>query len=311
MQANNKQFRGIYVAADDPKFLESKFEERAELLDLESLDVASIRENYLKRQRNFDTAPFDPEGRHLKFFPGGYTIWSGFPGHGKTTLLRQLACHLIQIGKRVMVASLEEHPEAVFYRHAGVALGVEDPTQVGLEWCVHHWADKLRIWSSQEMPAPHARLLAAARVMAAQGYRHVIIDSLMCLDISSQDWEGQRQFANALVRTLKITGLHIHLVGHPKKPISGEQEPDQNDVAGAADLGRLADNIVFVRKPKVDMINSDPRVTPMKVSILKQRHGSGATGDCLGWFHREQKQFKLDQFDSEPTLYLPKEAYVA
>lgn len=309
MQANNKQFRGIYVTADDPKFLESKFEQKAELLDLDALNVASIREKYLARQRNFDTAPFDPEGRSLKFFPGGYTVWSGFPGAGKTTLLRQLACHLITIGKRVMVASIEEHPEDVFFRHAGVALGIEEPSQAGLEWCIFHWGDKLRIWSSEEMPAPHARLLAAVRVMAAQGYRHVIIDSLMCLDISNSDWEGQRQFANALVRTLKLTGVHIHLVGHPRKLISSEQEPDQNDVAGSADIGRLADNIVFVRKPKLDLVNTDPKVTPMKVSILKQRHGNGATGDCLGWFHRDQKQFKLDQFDVKPLRYLPKEAY--
>ncbi len=160
MKINNGQLRGIYVTADDPKFLESRVDTQAELLDLQTLDVAQIRERYLKRQRNFDTAPFDPAGNSLKFFPGGYTIWSGFPGHGKTTLLRQLACHLVTIGKRVVVASLEENPEDVFYRHAAVAAGKEDPSQSDLEWAAFHWADALRIWSTEELPAPHAKLFA-------------------------------------------------------------------------------------------------------------------------------------------------------
>ncbi len=133
----------------------------------------------------------------------------------------------------------------------------------------------------------------------------------MCLDVSNNDWEGQRQFANALVRTVRNSGCHVHLVGHPRKLVSSDQEPDQNDVAGSADIGRLADNVLFVRKPKLDMVNSNPGVTPMKVSILKQRHGTGATGDCVGWFDRAQKQFKLDQFQHHATRYLPKEAYTA
>ena len=187
MQANNQKFRGIFVTADDPRFLEKQVDPHKEMLDLESLNIAEIRKHHLERQANYDTAPFDPEGRSLRFFPGGYTVWSGFPGAGKTTLLRQLACHLMHRGKAVMVASLEEYPVDVFYRHAVVALGEGDPSQAGLEWCVFHWAEKLRLWSSEDLPAPHGRLFAAIRVMANQGVRHVIIDSLMCLDVSTGD----------------------------------------------------------------------------------------------------------------------------
>lgn len=308
MKVNNSSFRGIFVSPDNPKFLEKQVEPDRDLVDLQQLNVAEIRTQHLARQKNFDTAPFDPAGESLRFFPGGYSVWSGFPGAGKTTLLRQLACHLIAKDRIVMVASLEEAPVDVFYRHASVALGTDDPSQSGLEWCVFHWADKLRLWASNDLPAPHQKLFAAIRVMAAQGVRHAIIDSLMCLDVANGDWEGQRQFANTLLRTIRASGVHIHLVAHPRKIISSDQDPDINDVAGAADIGRLADNVIFVRRAKNEPIHQK-HVTPMRIVVLKQRHGTGATGEIQGWFHRNHKQFKTDQFDQARALYLPAQAY--
>ena len=309
MKIGNNKFRGIFVKADDPKFLEKHVVPDRELLDLESLNVTEIRAQHIARQKNFDTTPFDPDGRVLRLFPGGYTVWSGFPGAGKTTLLRQLACHLMHRERSVFIASLEEYPVDVFYRHACTALGTEDPTQSGLEWCVHHWAERLRLWSSEDLPAPHQHLLAAIRVLAGQGVRHAIIDSLMCLDVSTGDWEGQRLFSNALLRTVKLSGVHIHLVAHPRKIVSSDQDPDINDVAGAADIGRLADNVVFVRRAKNETVSPHGNATPMRIAILKQRHGSGACGEVLGWFNRTRKQFKSDQFDATRSAYLPALAY--
>jgi hypothetical protein len=47
----------------------------------------------------------------------------------------------------------------------------------------------------------------------------------------------------------------------------------------------------------------------MKIAIRKQRYGSGFIGDIDGWFNRNLRQFKIDQFDEKPTQYLPKQAY--
>lgn len=309
MRSGNSNFRGIFVQADNPTFLEKQIQPAKDFLAIDQLNVSQIREQYLARQRNYDTTPFDPDGKALRLFPGGYTVWSGYPGTGKTTLLRQLACSFLHRGKGVFVASLEEYSVDVFYRHAAVACGTEDPSEGDLDWCVFHWAQRLRLWASDEMPAPHAKLLAAIRVLAAQGVTHAIIDSLMCMDVHSGDWEAQRLFANALKQTAKNSGIHIHLVAHPRKIVSSEQDPDINDVAGSADIGRLADNIIFVRRAKNEVINPSLHMTPMRISVLKQRHGTGAIGEINGWFHRQIKQFKVEQFDSIPTQYLPREAY--
>jgi hypothetical protein len=47
----------------------------------------------------------------------------------------------------------------------------------------------------------------------------------------------------------------------------------------------------------------------MLVSIRKQRYGSGHIGDVQGWFNRQLRQFTLEQFQDQPTRYLPEMAY--
>jgi twinkle protein len=295
------------VTTDSPEFLERTLEPERKLVDLGSQNVRQIHDAWLRKQRDFSTTPFDPEGAHLKLFPGGVTIWSGFPGAGKTSLLRQLVCHQLNGGQSVFVASLEEDPTDMFVRLAATAAGKIDPTESDLEWFIFSFVERLKLWGMIGLTR-HLEILALIRVLAKRGCRHSVIDSLMCLDIDSRDWEAQRQFAIALTTTARTSGCHIHLVAHPKKPMGPDQEPDLNDVAGSADLGRLVDNIVFVRRAKNEALLATD-VTPMSISIRKQRHGSGACGDVSGWFHRGFRQYVREQSTRSATRYLPDEAY--
>lgn len=303
---------GIFVRTDDPAYLEQQVEPAAQTFDLEAVNAKQLRMAYREKQRNFSTAPFDPQGNVLRFFPGGFTIWSGHPGAGKTTILRQLACHLMHTGSQVFVCSLEESPEDVFMRHCAVALGTEDSSDVGIEWCAHLWSKKLKLWNYRPAngDARHQKILAAVRVLAKRGVRHAIIDSLMCLDVPATDWEAQRLFTQALASTCELAGVHIHLVAHPRKPAQASQEMDIGDVAGSADLGRKADNVLFVKRATNEQqAVTDPNVRDMHVCIRKQRYGTGHIGDVCGYFNRRIWQFTMDRFQTEPTPYLEIGAY--
>lgn len=294
----------IYVTQEAPEY---DTDPQEALVDLEQLDGKQLLEDFKTRQARFGTVPFDPPGDHLRLYPGGLTIWSGFPGAGKTTLLRQTVCHLLRKGSSVFLATLEENPRDVLVRLTATAAGVEIPTAHQVQWFIDAYASRFRLWGVIGL-AQHRKLLAVARKLAEEfSVRHAIIDSLMCMDIQNDDFEAQRKFANLTAATARAANMHIHLVAHPRKLVSSDQEPDLNDVAGARELGGVADNVIFVKRTKSTSI--DPNVTGMSIAVKKQRHGTGEIGDIPGWYHRSLRQFHLEQFPSAPTRYLPEDAY--
>jgi len=299
---------GVFVDDSVPEeYLEPLEGVLASLTNLSGRDLLSRR---AAKRAKYATAPFDPEGKTLRFFPGGVTIWSGYPGSGKTTLIKQTVCHLLKRGKSVFFASLEEEPGDVLTSLGDTAAGRCEPSSHEMQWFLDAYHAQLYLWGKYGI-APHKALLGVIRMLAkTKALDHAIIDSLMCLDVSNDDYEGQRKFANQLAAVARSTGVHIHLVAHPRKQVSSEQPLDLNDVAGAREIGGIADNVLFLRRAKSD----DPYaaggdVTPMVVSIRKQRHFSGAIEDITGRFHRQWKQFSLNQYAQGPERYLPAEAY--
>lgn len=279
------------------------------LIDIGGFDGRQLVDEYEAFEAKYATAPFDPQGNLLRFFPGGVTIWSGYPGAGKTTILRQFICHTLYRGSSVFMISLEENPKFVPVRLAATAAGCAKPTAHQMQWFIDAYQKRFKLWGRIGI-AQHLKILALVRELAAGGIRHVIIDSLMCLDISNDDTESQRKFANLLANTARASNVHIHLVAHPRKLQSSEQELDLNDVAGAREIGGIADNVIFIRRTKTkDGYVQNAEATPMCISIRKQRHFNGAIGDSEGWYQRRLKQFSKEQFVDGPVRYLPDDAY--
>lgn len=282
-------------------------EPRQVLFDLARSNAKDLLATFTKARESYSTSPFDQTGSKLKFYRKGYTIWSGYPGAGKTTALRQLVCHLLHSRERVFVASLEEHPADVIVQLAGVCFGCEIPNEHQLQWFIDYYSERLKVWGVTGL-ANHREIFGTLQRLAQkEGITQAYVDSLMCLDVSSQDFEGHRQFANLMNAVTIDSNIHLHLVAHPRKTVSVDQEPDLNDVAGGADYARLAHNVVFVRRGKG--LAHDAQLSPMLIAIRKQRYGSGYIGDISGWFNRRLRQYKEDQFNSLPTRYMPPEAY--
>lgn len=279
------------------------------LVDVEALDGDALIAKTLAFNTKYATAPFDPAGDMLRFFPGGVTVWSGFPGAGKTTVLRQFICHTLHRGSSVFLASLEEDPSDVLVRLCATAAGTPEPSGHQMQWFIDAYAKRFRLWGIIGI-TQHLKLLAVIRDLADKGIRHMVIDSLMCLDVANDDTEAQRRFANLLATTARASKVHIHLVAHPRKLVSSDQELDLNDVAGAREIGGIADNVIFIRRTKdKDGYSQNAEATEMCISVRKQRHFTGALGNCSGWYQRRLKQFSREQFVDGPTRYLPDDAY--
>lgn len=282
-------------------------EPRQVLFDLAKADARELLEKFTKAREHYVTSPFDPLGHKLKFYRKGYTIWSGYPGAGKTTALRQLQCHLLFSDELLFVASMEEDPVDVIVQLAGVCFGREIPTVHQLQWFIDYYGERLRVWGITGS-ASHKEIFGTIQALAAKhSVTQAFVDSLMCLDIDSQDFESQRRFANLMAAMTIDSNIHLHLVAHPRKAVSVDQEPDLNDVAGGADYGRRAHNVVFIRRGTSTQFGDG--ISGMRIAIRKQRYSPAYHGDIDGWFNRQIRQFKLEQFDQRPTQYLPRDAY--
>lgn len=304
--AIERRVGAMMVTADAPDYDINPEKALLEVRGKSAADVlATIEAKYARHQ----TAPFDPDGVKLRFYPGGISIWSGFPGSGKTTILRQMACHLASRDERVFFASLEEDPENLLVGLAAVASGYplgELPPEWAVQAFMDAWHDRVKIWGVIGI-ASHRRILAVIRKLAEEGLTHAIIDSLMCLDIPNDDIEAQRKFANLCAATARNTGVHIHLVAHPRKPMQRDQEPDLGDVAGAKEIGGIADNVLFVRRG--GEVLEVGNVVPMKISVKKQRHWRGEWPTFDGFLHHNYRQCHMVQMVDWPTRYLPAEYY--
>jgi AAA domain len=276
------------------------------LLDFNDLPPAEMRAQYLKHMDDFDTLPIDTAGDMVRLYRGEWSIWSGFPGTGKTTFIRQMACHFLQLlkkGECVFIATLEQDPRWYLLEMAATAAGVDIASEEQLGCFMQTYGDQLKIWGKIGI-ANHREIFATIRDLA--GCKHAIIDSLMALDIDSTDNEDQRKFANLVSATARASGVHVHLVAHPRKPLAPDQAPNVWDIAGASDLGRLAFNVFFVRRgPEVV---GHPDISNMLLHVLKQRT-RGTIGERAAFFYRKLRQFHIDQHATSPTRYLPDVQY--
>lgn len=280
----NPGLSSLLVTAADAD-IEAKPERR--LVDVQSMSPSDVLARWRTRQASWTATPVDPSGQHLRLYPGGVTIWSGYPGEGKTTTLRQMAVMMACNGYPTFFASLEEHPEDLLLRLAMVAggnpaLDDEDEFSRFLDWSL----GRLYVWGVIGT-ASHSEVLAVIRSLARRGLKHAVIDSLMCLDVRNDDFEGQRQFANLVAATARSTGVHIHVVAHPRKVVSRDQDPDINDVAGAREVAGIADNIVFMKRGNEE--HGTDMAKPAVAHVLKNRHG-GWCGKIHAFYRKDYGQ---------------------
>lgn len=290
----NPALAGMLVTGVDAE-VEAMPERR--LVDVSQLSPSDVLARWQKRQSEWQTIPADPTGANLRLFPGGVSVWSGYPGEGKTTQLRQMAIAMAGRGEPTFFASLEEDPEDLLLRLCMVANGLREIEHEETFGDFLHWSrEKLFVWGVVGN-ASGSELLAVIRSLARRGLKQAVIDSLMCLDVANDDFEKQRQFANAVAATARVSGVHIHLVVHPRKIISRDIDPDINDVAGAREIAGIADNVIFVRRGPEEM-GTDFAKSSL-VHVLKNRHG--------GWCGKIHAYFRKDfgQVHDRPDMVKP------
>jgi twinkle protein len=238
-----------------------------------------------------------------------FTVLSGFSGHGKTFLLNQLALHLRSNGCKIMDISLEIKPGLTLYNMTRCAMAKRISTKDQVESCVDWLNDGLFFLDCIGTVGVNRIMHAMEYARKRHGVDIFIIDSLFKCGLSSEDYGGQREFADKLTTFVNNTGAHVILVAHSRKVSSGNEfaVPTKADVAGSSDITNAAFNVLIVwrnkmKKRKLDELKqaggADAETIAKweaefdgKVVIDKQRFGEGEESEVQLWFDHDSTQF--------------------
>jgi twinkle protein len=232
----------------------------------------------------------------FEFRPGELTVWTGFNGHGKSLLLSQVQLGLMGQGQRFCVFSGEMTPEYLLKRMVKQATGIDRPTMAYID-AVGDWLQDRCFIFNQTGSATIKRLLEVfTYAQKRYGVGHVVIDSLMMTDVP-EDGAGAMTAQKEAIRSLcdfgKRTGVHIHLVAHPRKGKDESAGPGKMDVAGSGKITDGADNVFTVwRAQKDEAENYDPDKPDAKLELKKQRNGDVQNYSQWLWFNKGAMQFR-------------------
>lgn len=231
--------------------------------------------------------PWEKCSRLVRFQPRRVTAWTGITGHGKTTLLKQVMQHGMKTGERVLIASFEEDPPEVLAGMVQMAAHTERPSREFVRaWS--QWAnDRLVIYDRQSKIKPDMVVGVANYCAAKFGTTHVVIDSLMRLDLRGDDYDGQNELFNLLSASAKANNTHFHVVCHARKG-NDESPLTIMDLKGSGDIINQADKIVQVWRNKAKQVAADPSGLMI---VHKTRGKPKWLGEIGLWYHDESSQF--------------------
>ena len=259
-----------------------------------------------------DTTPWSKLNDKFRFRPGEISLVAGYSGHMKSFITTYYASHLVlNLGKRVAMASLELHPEETLYRMACHVAACAPSPEFGDKFL--QATDELMAIYDQVDSVEASRIYGFVRFVSHYlKCDHIIIDSLTKLGIKKSDTDMEKQVVDRLQKLAKASGKHIHLVCHCRKPDGPQGEmkmPTKQDIGGASEIVSLADNVIMVwtdpkKKQLKDKMDRGDILTEAQnehmerpdtiLGFEKQRHGKWE-GKCGLWFKR-------NQFISAPNL---------
>jgi twinkle protein len=200
------------------------------------------------------------------FRDGEITVWSGYNGSGKSTVLGWLVNVWAGMGLRSCVASMELKPLSYLKWVTMQALGDD------WENLTKH---EIRRWNEWVSPSfallNHPASITLDKLLevftyAAQRYgcKQFVADNLMKIITPGDTMESQRRIITALKDFAIEWDCHVHLVAHPRKPpATGAPKMTKYDISGTSDIANLADNVLIVHR-----IRQPPEIVGQAASDL-------------------------------------------
>jgi len=267
-------------------------------------DLSEVGYTPMTKKEHFSTGI----GRLDELF-GGYhfgdlNIITGKRGEGKSTLASQILVRALQAGYGCFAYSGELDNETFaewFYRQASGPTHINRIQREGMtvpEYSVNEEAltairnwirGRLFVFSSEIITdgktEQEALIETMKEAITQYGSRVILIDNLMTAmsgDMKTDLFLQQTEFVKTLVGIAKKFDVCIILVAHPRK---SNQQLDNDDVSGSANITNLADTIISYSRPKDDH-DSDRRV----LTVTKNRKNGKIDTKGVSMFYEEKSK---------------------
>lgn len=206
---------------------------------------------------------------------GAVTVFTGAPGHGKSTLAGLLLLNAIDQGHNVCAYSgeltSEEFQQWINLQAAGsdyITLK-HDPVKdtmvptlpQNVEQAIMDWYDgHFFIYDNQEIfEANQSESIIEVFTVAVRKYgcKLFLVDNLMtALSDTDEETKAQGRFVNALKRFANRFKVHVIVIAHPRKLAPGRTTLGQDDIGGNSATVRLAHSAIVVEKPNLRVIKA-------------------------------------------------------
>lgn len=241
------------------------------------------------------TLPWTKTHDTVRLREGEVTLWHGQNFSGKSMLTGQVAVDLMWQGFRVCIASMEMLPAKTLHRMCRQAWGANQPEEAEI-YQFHDWTDE-RLWIyDRRGQVDWQKMVAVIRyAVDKHDIHHFFIDSLMKCVRGEDDYNGQKDFVNALCAVAQDLGIHIHLIHHTAKPKGGENSiPGRYDAKGSGSISDQVDNVCGIWRNRNDKKEAGE---PDCVLNWDKQRGGEWDGKIVTWFDPASFQYRGD-YDS-------------
>jgi twinkle protein len=238
---------------------------------------------------------------------GELVVLTSGTGIGKSSVCRELICHLIRAGKKVGLLMLEESVKRTGRNLMGIHLN-----------CPPYWWDERGISEQQKREAFEAtvskvvmfdhfgsvdpeNLLARVRYMTkALGCEYVFLDHLSIVVSGLGDGDERRLIDNAMTSLRSLveeTQIALFVVSHLRRPDGdrGHENGAQTSLAqlrGSHSIAQLADAVIGLERNQQDEDNANL----LTMRVLKNRY-TGETGLAGGlrWYRDSGRLAEVEE----------------
>ena len=227
---------------------------------------------------------------------------SFIPTHN-TELAGNLVAHVISMGGRACIASMEFKPRKWLARLCRQVSGVEKPSERYIRDIAEWWHPFL--WAFDVTGKAKSDRILSVFEYAARRHQvaFFVIDNLAKCGFDEDDYNGQKDFVDKLTDLARELDVFLILVCHPKKVEDESKAPGKMDVKGSGAITDMADTVLSIwrnkaKHEKIERLESQRMPVPDDIANLpdavlachKQRNGESEPKIAL-WFDRASHQF--------------------